>query len=84
MKTENSIQFDYENSNIIIKHSVGKCIWDRKKRVNSLKIKESFCEAEVTCKIMTGKNWRFWTNSAIFFPAHNFPSHDKTHHNIPE
>ena len=39
---------------------------------------EKFCEAEVTGKIMIGKNWRFWTKSALFFSAHNFPSHDNT------
>ena len=33
---------------------------------------------------MTGKIWRFWTDLSIFFPAHNFPSHDKTRHNFPE
>ena len=23
---------------------------------------------------MAGKKWRFWTNSAIFFPVNNFPA----------
>ena len=41
-------QIDYENSNIIIDHSADKYIWDRKKRVNSLKIYVKSCEAEVT------------------------------------
>ena len=50
-----------------------------------LKFRNKICEAEVTGKIMTGKNWRFWTNSVIFFPAHNLPSHGKTRHdNFPE
>ena len=39
------VALDYENSNIIIDHSAGKCIWDIKKRVNSLEILEKFCEA---------------------------------------
>ena len=67
-----------DRKNIVIDHSAGKCIWDRKK------FSKKIFETEVTGKIMTGKNWRFWTNSAIFFTAYNFPSHDKTRHNFPE
>ena len=45
-------------SSLTNNHSVGKCIWDRKKRVDSLEIEEKFCEVEVTGKIMTGKNYK--------------------------
>ena len=27
---------------------------------------------------MAGKKWRFWPQSAIFFPVNNFSRHDKT------
>ena len=50
-------------------------------------IKEKFCEVEVTGKNnknMTGKNWRFWTNSAIFSPSIIPLVMIKTRHNFPE